>query len=54
MAISSAGGTILNNAILVYPDMAAYHPVINGVAGERRVNCNAKLNEVFIGVHFFF
>ncbi len=34
MAISSAGGTILNRAILAYSDIAAYQPVINGVAGS--------------------
>ncbi len=34
MAISSAGGKILESAIVVYPDMASYQPVINGVAGN--------------------
>lgn len=34
MAISSAGGKILNAAIRTYPRMALYQPVINGVAGN--------------------
>ena len=34
MVISSFGGTILNQTITKYPKVAAYQPVINGVAGN--------------------
>ena len=34
MVISSLGGTILNQTIIKYPKVAAYQPVINGVAGN--------------------
>ena len=34
MVISSFGGTILNQTIIKYPKVAAYQPVINGVAGN--------------------
>lgn len=34
MTISSTGGKILNSAIVMYPDIAVYQPVINGVAGN--------------------
>ena len=34
MTISSLGGKILNVFIVAYPGMAAYQPVINGVAGN--------------------
>ena len=34
MVISSLGGTILNQTIIRFPKVAAYQPVINGVAGN--------------------
>ena len=34
MAISSAGGKILESAVTSYPRMATFQPVINGVAGN--------------------
>ena len=34
MVISSLGGTILNQTITRFPKVAAYQPVINGVAGN--------------------
>merc|ERR1712141_965381 len=34
MVISSFGGTILNQTIVRFPKVAAYQPVINGVAGN--------------------
>lgn len=34
MIISSLGGTILNQTIIKYPKVAAYQPVINGIAGN--------------------
>ena len=41
MIISSLGGTILNKTIVKYPKVAAYQPVINGVAGNL-VSVNAS------------
>ena len=34
MMISSGGGKILSSAISAFPDIAAYQPIINGVAGN--------------------
>jgi len=34
MVISSFGGKILNRTVADYPEVAAYQPVINGVAGN--------------------
>ncbi len=34
MAISSSGGKILERFIQIYPDMASYQIVINGIAGN--------------------
>ena len=34
MVISSFGGKILNKTVAAYPEVAAYQPVINGVAGN--------------------
>ena len=34
MVISSFGGKILNKTVADYPEVAAYQPVINGVAGN--------------------
>jgi hypothetical protein len=34
MVISSFGGKILNRTVADFPEVAAYQPVINGVAGN--------------------
>jgi len=34
MVISSFGGKILNQTVTDFPEVAAYQPVINGVAGN--------------------
>ena len=34
MIISSFGGKILNQTVSAFPEVAAYQPVINGVAGN--------------------
>ncbi len=34
MVISSFGGKILNKTVADFPEVAAYQPVINGVAGN--------------------